>query len=414
MSRTSWRAGAVLTILLALSGTAAAVAAQTPATGGGAADVDTNAMNCWWATGASAVRIGEPFGLTLTCRVMETARAAVVPNLSEIEPTSIQLTPFDVVGGARQEDIVTPPWRYLQFVYTVRLLGEEFFGRDLAIPPTNLTFRIRTGGAEAAEGAEHTYVLPSIPIRILSLLPAQAADIRDPSPRAFGEIEARRFRSTVELVAAAILLGFAAVLLGIAAVRAMERLRKRGPVVERRVPPRAVLGDCVREVDRARAEAARDGWTPGLAARALAPFRVAAAIALAQPVAQTPVDGDAATRDGQLAVRYGMLRRRRALMSAPTTADTIDRLRASGEVAGNGNRPPRVNQELVDQIREAVVGLNAVRYSRTGSADVPDLDLMVDKGAGALRRLRLGQLWPARAANVIATSAAAGIGAWRR
>jgi len=394
MNRRSWRVGI---IVLTLYGTAAVAAAQSPAAGG-AGGTDANAMNCWWATEKSAVHVGEPFGLTLTCRVMETAQAAVVPNVSEIEPTSIQLTPFDVLGGARHEDIVTAPWRYLQFVYTVRLLGEEFFGRDLAIPATNVTFRIRTGGAEAAEGAEHTYVLPSIPIRILSLLPAQVADIRDPLPDTFGDVEARRFRSTVELVAAAILLGFAAVLLVIAAARAVERFRTRGPTVERTVPVRAVLDGCLREVDRVRAEAVRYGWTPGLAARALAPFRVAAAIALSQPVAQTLVDGAAPARDGQLAVGYGMLRRRHALMSAPMTADAIDRLRATG--SGNGNRPPRVNQELVDEIREALVGLNAVRYGRSGSVDAADLDLTVDNGATAMRRLRASRVpW---------------IGAWRR
>ena len=65
-----------------------------------------------------------------------------MPNVSNIEPTSLQLTPFEVVGGARHEDIVRPPWRYLQFEDTVRLLGEEFFGRDIPIPPTNVTFRV--------------------------------------------------------------------------------------------------------------------------------------------------------------------------------------------------------------------------------------------------------------------------------
>jgi hypothetical protein len=405
MSRTSWPAGAgvALGIALVLYGASPVTARQAPAAGA-AVDVNTNAMNCWWATDRNAVRIGEPFGLTLTCRVLETAQASVVPNVSEIEPTSIQLTPFDVLGGTRHEDIVTPPWRYLQFVYTVRLLGEEFFGRDLAIPPTNVTFRIRTGGADAAEGVEHTYVLPSIPMRILSLLPAQAADIRDPSANTFGDIEARRFRSTVALVAAVILLGFAAVLLVIAAARAIERFRKRGPLVERKIPVRAVLGGCLRELDRVRAEALREGWTPGLAARALAPFRVGAAIALSQPVAQTIVPGDTPVRDGQVAVGYGMLRRRHALLSAPMTADAIDRLQASGKGSGhgsgNGSRPMRVNQEHLDQIREALAGLNAVRYGRPAGGAAADLDLMVDQGTSALRRLRASRI--------------PGIGAWRR
>ncbi|HEY6362531.1 MAG TPA: hypothetical protein VIX63_15565 [Vicinamibacterales bacterium] len=410
MSTKSWRLG--MAIMLAVGGTwvSAPVTAQSPARGAEAGDAGANPINCWWKTDKSAVRIGEPFGLTLTCRVMETDRVAVVPNVSDIEPTSIQLTPFDVVGGTRQEDIVTPPWRYLEYVYSVRLLGEEFFGRDIAIPSTNVTFRIRTRGSDAVEGREHTYVLPSMPMRILSLLPAQAADIRDPSVDTFGDIEARRFRATMELVAAAVSFGFAAVLLIIAAVRALERFRRRGPVVEPTMATRTVLGGCLREVDRVRAEAAREGWTPGLAARALASFRVAGAIALSQPITQKFVTGDTPIREGQLALGHGMLRRRRALVSAPITADAIDRLRT----AGNGNSAPGVAGDVLDQIRAALAGLNAVRYGRNGGIDAQQLDLMLDQGSRALRRLRVARLWPARAARALAKSAPIfDLGAWR-
>jgi hypothetical protein len=213
----------------------------------------------------------------------------------------------------------------------------------------------------------------------------------------------------VELVAGAILLGFAAVLLAFAVVRAVERFRKRDTRVERTVPVPVVLDGCLREVDRVRAEAMRDGWSPELAARALAPFRVGAAIALSQPVAQTLAAGDAPARDGQLAVGYGMLRRQRALMSAAMTADAVDRLRP----AGNGRRPPEVKPEVLDPIREALAGLNAVRYGRNGSVDALELDQTLDRGASALRRLRVAQLWRGRAAGALAKSAAAIGIAWR-
>ena len=408
MSRISWRVG--MAIVLAVWAAGSVVATQSSPSGADSVDVETHPMSCWWKTDKSAVRVGEPFGLTLTCRVMETDRVAVVPDVSEIEPASIQLTPFDVVEGTRHEDIIVPPWRYLQYVYTVRLLGEEFFGRDVAIPPTNVTFRVHTGGAEIVEGSEHTYVLPSMLMRILSLLPAQAADIRDPAVDTFGDIEARRFRATMEMVASAIVFGFAAVLLLIAGIRVTERFQKRGPAVEPTVPVRTLLGGCLHEVDRVRAEAAREGWTPGLAGRALAPFRVAGAIALSQPVTQTLVAGDAPAREGQIALRHGMLRRRRALVSAPVTAEDIDRLRT----AGNGNLPPGVDQDGLDRIREALAGLTAVRYGRNGSVDVQDLDRMLDNGNSALRRLRVARLWPARVAGALARPAAVfGLGAWR-
>ena len=273
--------------------------------------------------------------------------------------------------------------------YTVRLLGEEFFGRDVAIPPTNVTFRIQTGGAEAAEGTEHTYVLPSMPMRILSLLPAQAADIRDPSVDTFGDIEARRFRSTAELVAAAILFGFAAVLLVIAAVRAMERFRRRGPVASSRT---CRSGPCsaavVHEVERVRAEAARDGWTPGLAARALRRFASPRAVALSQPVTQKLVAGDAPAREGQLALRHGTAAPARALVSAPITADAIDRLRS----AGNGHRdagrqPGRPRSDPRGAGRSQRRPVRPERPPRCAGAG-----RRLDNGSSALRRLRAARL----------------------
>ena len=385
-------------VLAGLAGwSAIPVAAQSPAKDAAGSSVDTTPMTCWWMTDKGAVRVGELFGLTLTCRVMETAAAKVVPNLSEVEPTSIELTPFEVLQGTRHDDIVAPPWRYIQYVYTVRLLGDEFFGRDLPIPATNLTFRIQTGGAETLEGAEHRYVLPAMPMRILSLLPAQAADIRDPAVDTFGDLEARRSRATMELVASAIFFGFAVVSAIVAGIRVAERYRQRGPVVEQTVPVGTVLGGCVREIHGVRAEALRDGWSSSLAARALAAFRVAGAIALKQPVAQAFVAGDTPTREGQLAVRHGLLRRRHALVSASITADAMERLR----VASNGNRPPETRPDVLDPIRDALIALNAVRYSRAGRVDIQALDQTLDNGCGALRRLRLARLWPVRAAAVL-------------
>lgn len=370
-------------------------------------------MSCWWETDTSAVRVGEPFGLTLTCRVMETDRVKVVPNLTEVEPTSIELTPFDVLEGTRHEDIVVGTWRYVQYQYTVRLLGEEFFGRDVPIPATNVTFRIQTGGADTVEGTEHRYVLPPMPMRILSLLPAQAADIRDPTLDAFGDLEARRFRATMELVASAVFLGFAAIAVIIAALRVRERFRKGAVAVEQTVPARTVLDACVREIERARAEALRDGWTSSLAGRALAPFRVAGAIALKQPVAQTLVTGDVPTREGQVALRHGPLRRRRALVSASITAGAMDRLRA----AGNGAASPDASPDVLDRIGEALAALNAVRYGRVGAepVDAQALDRTLDNGCSALRQLRLARWWPVRAAAALPKPATLfGMRAWSR
>jgi len=292
-----------------------------------------------------------------------------------------------------------PPWRYVQYAYSLRLLGEEFFGRDVSIPSTAIMFRVQTGGAEAVEGNEQSYLLPAIPVRILSLLPLQAADIREPLAGTFADVEARRFRATAEMAAGVILLGAAGVMLLVAGVRGTQRLRGRRPAVQATAPAGAVLGRCLREVERVRAEATRSGWTPALAAQALTPFRIAGAVALSRPVAQQPADGDATAREGQLAIRHGLLGRRRMLVSAAMTGNAIDRLRG----AADGARPP--DSQVLDAIRDVLSGLNAIRYGRNG-ADALELDRVLDQGGAAVRRLRAAQRWPARVAGRVT--------AWRR
>jgi hypothetical protein len=406
MSKRSKIIGLAIALAAYADSVATTIEAQAPPQDANVDRLASTPVNCWWKPSTNAVHVGEPFGLTLTCRVMETDRLKAVPDFSNVEPTAIELTPFDVLEGARREDIVAPPWRYLQYVYTVRLLGEDFFGRDVAIPATTVTFRIRTGEADTSEGAEHTYVLPSIPMRILSLLPAQAADIQEPAIDSFGDLEALRVRSTFEFVAAAIFFGFAAVIGIVGGFRIRERFRKTGPIVDKTLPVGRVLAGCQREIHRVRAEALADGWTSNLAARALAPFRVAGAIALKQPVAQTQAAADTRNREGQLALRHGILKRRYALVSASITADAIDRLRT----AGNGGPP--TDAQVLDPIREALVALSAVRYGRLRDIDVADLDRKLDNGSSALQQLRMSRLWSPRAAARL-PKWTAGVG-WRR
>jgi hypothetical protein len=124
MSRTSRPIRLVLVTAGCLGWAALSVGGQSPTPDANGGGVATNALNCWWKTDKSSVRVAEPFGLTLTCRFMETDRMKVVPNLAEIEPTAIELTPFEVLEGTRHQDIVEAPWRYVQYAYTVRLLGD--------------------------------------------------------------------------------------------------------------------------------------------------------------------------------------------------------------------------------------------------------------------------------------------------
>jgi hypothetical protein len=367
--------------------------AQTPA--GARApregEVASAPIRCWWKTDRTAIRVGERFQLVLTCAVIETTGVTVVPAVNQLEPGAISLTPFEAVSGIRRDDVVVPPWRYLQYEYTMRLLSEGFFGQDVNIPSLTVTYNLQAAGV-GSEGRDQTYMLPALPMRVLSLVPRLTGDIRDASGQTFAAVESRRFLATAAMVAAGIAFAFAAVLAVLAVARLAGRYRVRDPKAVRPLPTPSLLRGCLKTLADVRGEAARGGWTPQLTGRALAALRIAGALALGRGVAQSYVNGDAPERQGQVAVRTGVLGRKRAMLSAATTPSAIaTRL---GETRTQGAQA-RLNLE---QLSEALQVFSAATYGRPAEADASTLNSALDSAVAAIRRLRLRSLWPLRTA----------------
>src|SRR5215207_3436108 len=130
----TWRHGAAA-LLMALAITRPVDARQVPGPRPG--EIETAPIRCWWKTDRTSIRVGERFALTLTCSVIETRSVTVVPTLTQLDPGALQIPPFEVIGGSRRDDVVSAPWRYIQYEYSVRFLGEGYFGQDLTIPPVS-------------------------------------------------------------------------------------------------------------------------------------------------------------------------------------------------------------------------------------------------------------------------------------
>jgi hypothetical protein len=359
-------------------------------------EVESDPIRCWWKTDRTAVRVGERFTLVLTCGVIETAGIAVVPAVNQLEAGALSLTPFEAVSGVRREDVVAPPWRYLQFEYTMRLLAEGFFGQDINIPPLTVTYNLLAPGG-GTEGRDQTYLLPALPMRLLSLVPRTAGDIRDASGQTFAAVESRRFRASAAMVTAIILFAFAAVVAGLAIARSAGRFRTRDTAVRPLAAP-SLLGACLRTLAQVKSEAGQAGWTPDLARRAMAALRIAGALALGRGVTQDFVDADAPERPGQVAIRSGWLRRKRSLLSAPTTSSVILTRLEKGKSPGAGARA------TLQQIADALQVFGAVSYGRAGEADAPALNAALDEAATAIRRLRLRAFWPMRTMQAVTRS----------
>jgi hypothetical protein len=365
-------------------------------------DVEVEPIACWWKTDRNAVNIGERFTVTLTCSIVETNAIKVVPDLNQLEPTTVALQPFEVVKGVRHEDIRTPPLRYIQYEYTTRLIGDVFFGKDVDIPGVKITYHIQSAIGGGSQGRDQTYALPALAMRVNSLVPKKAADIRDNTPDTFAEIETRRLRSSAAFVASAVSFGFAVVLLGLALVRVFGRYRVRTPSASRRLSPAAVLRGCVRAAARVREDVAREGWSGELAGRAMSVVRIGSDVALGRPIAQEIVERHVTPGDGQLALRKGVLRPKRALVSASTTSATI----ATTLADTNGKRPSPRTELLLNELQESLAVLRAARYGRNGQLDTSALDAALERGTDALKKLRLAHFWPVRTAGALARSAA--------
>jgi len=371
--------GVAIGVAATLASSAAVARAQ------GADAVETDPIRCWWKTDRNAVRVGERFRITLTCGVIETPAVKVVPTVTQLDPGAIQVPPFEVVGGQRGEDLVNPPRRYLQYEYTARLIAEGFFGQDVNLPALQVTYNVQSTTGQGSEGRDRVYVLPPIPIRVLSLVPRDASDIRDATPESFSDIQARRFRVTGAFTAAGLFFAFAALLVLIGLVRVFGRVRRRTPAHARPVPPGPVFAACMRTLREVKAQVMSGGWTPALARRAQTALRIAAAVALDRRVAQELVPGGTTERDGQIAITSGLLRRRRVLVSASTTAAGIAR-----DLVDHGNLAGR---DALAQVQTALAAFNDASYGRVTELDRTALDGALDAGTAAVRRLRVIRLW---------------------
>jgi hypothetical protein len=359
-------------------------------------------IQCWWRTSNGAIRVGEPFTLVLTCAALETADVKVVPDQTKLEPSVVQFAPFEVTGGSHAVDLRTDDRRFFQYEYRLRLIAENLFGKDVALPETKITYRVqsKTGQGTSIEGRDQTYVMPAQSIRVLSLVPSDASDIRDNGSETFADVDQRSFRASLLTVVGGILFALAGLLALLAIVRIVAKYRKPVTAAERVMPDFAVLRGVGRELSAVKREREGSGWTSELAARALSALRVLSSYATGRRVSkelQSSVDSrhssdvSRPSLDGQLVLHTGFPKRRRVIVSGSATPRIVANELARVSANGGAKRA----QEL-ESIEQALSRFTAAQYGRNGSFDDQALDESLDSGFQLLRRLKLEHTWPMR------------------
>ncbi|HVH29401.1 MAG TPA: hypothetical protein VM818_21760 [Vicinamibacterales bacterium] len=346
--------------------------------------VETDPIRCWWRTSVPAVRVGEQFSVVLTCAVVETDSVTVVPNEAELAPNAVQLPPFDVIGGSQGEDLRTADHRFFQYEYRARVVSPELFGKDVPLPEMKISYKVRTRvDAEAVEGRDLVYVLPPASVRVLSLVPGTAVDIRDASRETFTEIDRRLSRASILRVSGGILMAFAA----LAALVSVSRLV--GGTMRKTTASRALASDAavlrqigreLTDLQRARREAE---WTPALTSRLTAALRVLAGYVLGKPA--TPMArGDVS--EGNLRVRGRGFRS--AEITVPgwvTTAVITDALKRS-DISHR-------HVGLLQSLETVLARLTAAQYAQDAALDETAIDAALTVGASALRQMKIDNLW---------------------
>jgi len=357
--------------------------------------VKADPLRCWWRTSVAAVRVGEPFTLVLTCAVIETETVTVVPNRTELEPDAMQLPPFDVIGGSRHEDLRTADERFFQYQYQLRLISPDLFGRDVKLPDLTITYRVRTRtNGEVIEGRDLTYVLPATSIRVLSLVPGDATDIRDASPETFADIDRGVSRANLLRLIGGILIGFGVLAALLAVARVVGATRERSAIVRPVVSDASILRGIGRELTALQEARAAGSWTPDLTSRLLTAVRIVSGYALdlpARPTADESLAATAAT-EGALTVRVPGLGGHDATIAGWVTpvviADELTRRQKSR--AGDDRRTA-----MLEELRTSLTRLTRTQYGRDRAGDEA-IDDALTTASAALGRLKNDSTWIAR------------------
>ena len=353
-------------------------------------------LRCWRQSSSGAVTIGEEFTVVLTCAVFESSDAQVVPDESQLNVASIQMAPFEILGGSHPPDVRRGSRRFFQYDYQLRIIGRDAIGHDVNVPPLAISYRIhsRVGAAAKLEGRDLSYVLPALPIKVLSLVPADASDIRDAGDARLAMVDRLRSRSRM-FEAIAIALGlFAGVMLVLAMVPLVRRTRATTGGDRNVIPDRAIVDAAAAALREVQSQAGRDGWTDDTIASALASARLIAAAAINHPISQKALPNDGRVPDGRLRVVHGRLNRMAATVSSGVTTDHLVLS------AGNGaSTTTRAHQ--IDGLRASLATLTAAIYRRVPLRDAASLDEAVRHAisvaeAIASERTWRGVPWPRR------------------
>jgi hypothetical protein len=377
--------GARLTLLLVLLGGLAPSGARVASAQG-----DVEPLQCWWRTSVSAVRVGEPFTLVVTCAELQTDALTAVVDRARLDPRVIELPPFEVIGGEPAPDLQSGDRTFFQYQYTLRFINEAFFNEDVPLPALTVPYRIqsRVAGQDAStQGIERRFALPHQMMRITSLVPSDAADIRDATAMTFAEVDRSSTRARTLVTTGMIVTALGGLLALIGLGRLIGQRLALPVAASGLVSDTAVLRGVSRELSAVRRDRNDTGWTVPLVARALAASRIVAEYALSRPASQLPATPRLSAPAGTLVLPRRFGQDAAVLVSGSVTPKTI--ALALIERAGDGHLAPARLEELKDTLTE----FTRAEYAEAGTLEETALDQSLSRVEQLARRLAVEHNW---------------------
>ena len=345
-------------------------------------------IRCWRQSSAGAVTIGEAFTVVLTCAVYEADNAQVIPDESRLGVASIQMAPFEILGGSHPPDVRRGSRRFVQYDYQLRIISRDAIGHDVNIPALPISYRIhsRVGAAATLEGRDLEYVMPMMPIKVLSLVPADAADIRDASDASLAAVGSMRFRSSLFRVLA---FTFGALSVVMAVLALVPLARKKSVAIEeaQRIPERAILNHAGDDLAAVQSRANAEGWNDDLVARALGSTRVIAAAAIGQPISHKTLNSNGVVPDGRLRVDHGLIRKTPASVSSAVTAGDVERARKRADAFST------TRQQQLEGLQASLATLANALYRKDPARDAASLDEATRHAIAAAKDLAAQRRW---------------------
>ena len=352
--------------------------------------VSVDPIRCWWRTSEGAVRLGQTFDLTLTCAVLDNEAVQVVPDESRLAGAVISMAPFEIVGSVHPADMHAGERRFFQYGYTLRIINPDAIGSDIPVPLISLHYRVNSQIAANAsvQGRDLTYILPPQSVRVLSMVTADAVDIRDSSEESFSAVEALLLHASMLDLAALTLAALGALMVIVVLVRLLAGVRRdKGPKAH-------LMGHytLLRHAASQLGAVGRDtdsGWTADLAGRALAATRIAAACALDRTVNQKPTAPGVSAGEGRIVSRGLLGRGKITSLSSGVTHEDVSRAIARLPATADPSKRQRL-----EQLQAALGAFGRYQYGREPESDRSTLDAALSAAASATASLKSGAMWP--------------------